>query len=51
MFGAQTNDMGGTLVRSIGIARAKARIGLKNLAYNMRRVVHLNGLAAARGPT
>ncbi len=51
VFGAQTNDMGGTLVRSIGIARAKARIGLKNLAYNMRRVVHLNGLAAARGPT
>ena len=51
VFGAQTNDMGGTLVRSIGIARAKARIGLKNLAYNMRRAVHLNGLAAARGPT
>ncbi|MBK1670991.1 IS5/IS1182 family transposase [Rhodovibrio sodomensis] len=51
VFGAQTNDMGGTLVRSIGIARAKARIGLKNLAYNMRRAVHLDGLAAARGPT
>ena len=51
VFGAQANDMGGTLVRSIGIARAKARIGLKNLAYNMRRAVHLNGLAAARGPT
>ena len=51
VFGAQTNDMGGTLVRSIGITRAKARIGLKNLAYNMRRVVQLDGLAAARGPT
>lgn len=51
VFGAQTNDMGGTLVRSIGIARAKARIGLKNLAYNMRRAVQLDGLAAARGPT
>jgi hypothetical protein len=43
--------MGGTLVRSIGIARAKARIGLKNLAYNMRRAVQLDGLAAARAPT
>ena len=27
--------MGGTLLRSVGLARAKARIGLKNLAYNM----------------
>lgn len=51
VFGAQTNDMGGTLVRSIGIARTKARIGLKNLAYNMRRAVQLDGLAAARAPT
>ena len=51
VFGGQTNDLGGALVRSIGISRAKARIGLKNLAYNMRRVVQLNGLAAARGPT
>ena len=37
VFGAQSNDMGGTLVRSIGMVRARARIGLKNLAYNMRR--------------
>jgi hypothetical protein len=51
VFGAQTNDMGGTLVRSIGIVRAKARIGLKNLACNMGRVVKPDGLAAARGPT
>ena len=43
--------MGGTRVRSIGIGRAKARIGLKNLAYNMRRAVHLEGLAAARAPS
>ena len=26
--------MGGTLVRTIGLARAKAKIGMKNLAYN-----------------
>ncbi|MFU8779163.1 MAG: IS5 family transposase [Roseovarius sp.] len=51
VFGAQVNDMGGTLVRSIGIARAKARIGLKNLAYNMRRAVHLDGLLGAQAAT
>jgi len=50
VFGALANDMGGTLVRSIGFARAKARIGLKNLAYNMRRVVQLDALDAARAP-
>ena len=47
VFGAQSNDMGGTLVRSVGLARAKARIGLKNIAYNMRRLVQLERLAAA----
>ena len=47
VFGAQSNDMGGTLVRSIGLVRARARIGLKNLAYNMRRLVQLERLAAA----
>ncbi len=41
---------GGTLVRGIGLVRAKARIGLKNLAYNMRRLVQLERLAAAALP-
>jgi hypothetical protein len=41
VFGAQTNDMGGTLVRTIGLVRAKAKIGMKNLAYNMRRLGQL----------
>jgi IS5 family transposase len=41
VFGAQANDMGGTLVRTIGMVRAKAKIGMKNLAYNMRRLVQL----------
>ena len=41
VFGAQANDMGGTLVRTIGLARAKARIGMKNLACNMRRLGQL----------
>ena len=51
VFGALTNDMGGTLVRSIGIARAKTRIGLKNMAYNMRRMVYLAGVTGSPEPT
>ena len=47
VFGAQSNDMSGTLVRSIGLVRAKARIGLKNPAHNMRRLVQLERLAMA----
>lgn len=41
VFGAQANDMGGTLVRTIGLVRAKAKIGMKNLAYNIRRLGQL----------
>ena len=48
VFGAQANDMGGTLVRSIGLMRARAHIGMKNLAYNMRRLVHLESMAPAQ---
>ena len=45
--GPRATTWAGTLVRSVGLARAKARIGLKNLAYNMRRLVQLERLAAA----
>lgn len=38
VFGAQTNDMGGTLMCTVGMIRAKAKIGMKTLAYNMRRL-------------
>ena len=41
VYGAQANDMGGTLVRTIGLVRAKAKTGMKNLAYNMRRLCQL----------
>jgi transposase, IS5 family len=44
VFGAQANDMGGTLVRTIGLARAKAKIGMKNLVYNIRRLGQLHRL-------
>jgi hypothetical protein len=33
-------------VRTIGIVRARAKIGLQNLAYNIRRLVTLERLAA-----
>ena len=47
VFGAQQNAPGGRIVRTIGIARAKAKIGLQNLAYNIRRLVTLERMAAA----
>jgi hypothetical protein len=34
---------------TIGIARAKAKIGLQNLAYNIRRLVMVDRIAAAYG--
>lgn len=48
VFGSQHTSMGGKLVRTIGIARANLKIGMQNLAYNMRRLVVLecNRLAA-----
>src|SRR5271169_5446042 len=46
VFGAQENAPGGRLVRTIGIGRAKIKIGLQNLAYNIRRLVILERAAA-----
>jgi transposase, IS5 family len=46
VFAHQKGPMG-LVVRTIGIARAKLKIGLANLAYNMRRVVWLSARAAA----
>src|SRR5262245_3369198 len=47
VFGAQQNAPGGRIVRTIGIVRARAKIGLQNLAYNIRRLVTLERVAAA----
>jgi hypothetical protein len=44
VFGAQTNDIGGTLVRTIGFVRARAKIGMKNLVYNLRHLCQLSRL-------
>ncbi len=37
VFGVQTMRAGNLLVRTIGLARAKVKIGLRNLAYNLDR--------------
>src|SRR6202522_3146668 len=47
VFGAQQISPGGRIIRTIGIARAKAKIGLQNLAYNIRRLVTLERMATA----
>ena len=41
VFGCQENSMGGKLIRTIGLVRASAKIGLMNLGYNMKRLVYL----------
>jgi IS5 family transposase len=41
IFGAQQAMGGGHLVGTLGLARAKVKIGLMNLVYNMRRLVQL----------
>jgi IS5 family transposase len=40
VFGRQA-AMGGKLMRGIGIVRARAKIGMKNLVYNLQRFVFL----------
>jgi IS5 family transposase len=41
VFGAQETALGGWLARTIGIVRARIKIGLQNFAYNMRRLATL----------
>jgi IS5 family transposase len=45
VFAHQKGPMG-LVVRTIGLARAQVKIGLANLAYNMRRFVWLHGRLA-----
>ena len=40
---AHQKGLMGAVVRTIGLARARVKIGLVNLAYNMRRLVWLSG--------
>ena len=41
VFGAQETAPGGRLVRTIGIVRARIKIGLQNFVYNVRRLATL----------
>jgi IS5 family transposase len=41
IFGSQKMRMGNDILRTIGIIRAKFQIGMRNLVYNMSRVVSL----------
>ena len=47
VFGHQENSMGRKIVRTIGMARARFKIGMMNLGYNIRRLVQLERMAAA----
>lgn len=41
VFGHQVTAMGGKLIRTIGLVRARAKIGLKNLTYHFQRFLIL----------
>ena len=47
VFGAQENAPGGRIIRTIGAVRPRAKIGLQNLVYNVRRLVILERTAIA----
>jgi transposase, IS5 family len=46
VFADQAHAMGGKLVRTIGLIRAEAKIGMQNLVYDMRRLGVLERMAA-----
>jgi len=47
VFGHQENSMGRKVVRTIGMARAKFKIGMMNLGYNINRLMQLERMAPA----
>jgi hypothetical protein len=47
LVGQQQSSMGGKIVRTIGIARARFKVGMMNLGYNIRRLVQLERMAPA----
>jgi transposase, IS5 family len=44
---AEPKDRIGLFIRAIGIARAKTKIGLANLVYNIKRLLFLRRIAAS----
>jgi IS5 family transposase len=49
VFGFQQRSMGGKFIRTVGQVRAKTKIGMMNLVYNMNRFIQLETGAAAPG--
>ena len=49
VFGFHERSMGGKLIRTVGMVRAKTKIGMMNLVYNMSRFIQLETGAAAPG--
>ena len=47
VFGYIKTCLGGKAVRTIGLSRAKMKIGMMNLVYNMRRLTYLQGISAS----
>ena len=45
VFGDQKNALGAEIVRTIGIVRARCKIGMTNLVYTMRRFIILERMA------
>ena len=46
LFGFVENSMNGSFIRTIGITRAKAKIGMMNLTYNICRCTQLKIVVA-----
>ena len=46
VFGVQSQMAGSLLIRTVGLVRATAKIGLRNLAYNTKRYTVLAGAAS-----
>src|SRR4030081_510258 len=46
VFGAQQNSVGGRIVRTIGIVRARTKFGLHKLSYNIPSLITLQRMAA-----
>ena len=44
VFGMQAKRAGKLIVRAIGLVRVRAKVGLRNLAYNMDRYCVLVGV-------
>ena len=49
VFGFQERSMGGKFIRTVGLVRARAKIGMMNLIYNMNRLIQFECGAAVPG--